>query len=60
MATELKERVDAVRLKFEELHDQSLSGILTSAQANEAFWLDREIQLIQAEALVRLSYKSWM
>lgn len=60
MATEMKERVDAARLKFEELHDMSLSGIVTSAQASEAYWLDREIQLIQAEALVRLAYKAWM
>lgn len=60
MATELKERVDAARMKFEELHDESLSGTFGSAQASEAFWLDREIQLIQAEALVRLAYKAWM
>lgn len=56
----LKERADDARKKFEELHDQSLSGMFTTVDAQEAMWLDREIQLIQAEALVRLAYRSWM
>lgn len=58
--TELKDRVDVARARFEELHDQSLSGSFGDAAAQEFHWLQQEIQLIQAEAMVRLSYRSWM
>jgi hypothetical protein len=60
MQVELKERVDTLRKRFEELHDQSLSGNFGNAAAQEFHWLQQEIQLVQAEALVRLSYRSWM
>lgn len=60
MSTELKDRVDTVRARFEELHIQSVSGNFGDAAAQEFHWLQQEIQLIQAEALVRLSYRSWM
>lgn len=57
---EMKDRVNTARMRFEELHDQSLSGNFGNAAAQEFHWLQQEIQLIQAEALVRLAYRAWM
>lgn len=60
MEEDLKKRVDTLRLRFEELHDQSLCGNFGDAAAQEFHWIQQEIQLIQAEALVRTAYRSWM
>lgn len=59
MDRDLKERVTVARAKYEQLHDSWLSGSLLPRQATEMEWLDKEIQLIQAEALVRLSFRAW-
>ncbi len=56
----LKERAETARARYEELKDSwHVNGGLTQAQEGEYEWLKTEIQLIQAEALTRLAYKSW-
>ncbi len=56
---ELKDRVESTRAKFEELHLAWATGGLSTAQKEELEWLVLETQLVQAEALTRLAYKSW-
>ena len=56
---DIKERVALARARYEQLHDSWLAGSLLPRQATEMEWLKDEIQLIQAEALVRLAYRAW-
>lgn len=56
---ELRERAELARGKMDELQARWESEGTTSRLADEYDWLKTEIQLIQAEALTRLAYKSW-
>lgn len=56
---ELKERAELARGKMEELRARWEAEGTTPRLADDYDWLKTEIQLIQAEALTRLAYKSW-
>lgn len=56
---ELRERAELARGKMDELQARWESEGTTPRLADEYDWLKTEIQLIQAEALTRLAYKSW-
>lgn len=57
---ELTDRMKEARERYYEIfHRWEMSGTLTSAEREAYGLLQDEIQLLQAEALVRLAYKSW-
>lgn len=57
---ELNERMKEASARYYDIfHRWEMSGTLTSAEQEAYGLLQDEIQLLQAEALVRLSYKSW-
>lgn len=57
---ELKDRVDLARGKMDELYAQYAAEGTTPRLADEYDWLKTEIQMLQAEALTRLAYKSFL
>lgn len=57
---ELTERMKEARERYYEIyHRWEMSGTLSTAEQEAYGLLQDEIQLLQAEALVRLAYKSW-
>lgn len=57
---ELTDRMKEARERYYDIyHRWEMSGNLTSAEREAYGLLQDEIQLLQAEALVRLAYKSW-
>lgn len=56
---ELRERAELARGKMDELRARWEAEGTTPRLADDYDWLKTEIQLIQAEALTRLAYKSW-
>ncbi len=57
---ELKDRVELARGKKDELYAQYEAEGTTPRLADEYDWLKTEIQMLQAEALTRLAYKSFL
>lgn len=57
---ELKDRTEIARGKLDELMARYEAEGTTPRLADDYDWLKTEIQLIQAEALTRLAYKSFL